>query len=79
MFNRTHLASAVLFALSCNAAIAQTAPSDTSNDAGNQSDDIEVIEVSGVRASLSKAINIKRNNVQIVDAIVAEDIGKFSG
>ena len=77
MFNRTHLASAVLFALSCNAAIAQTAPSDTSNDAGNQSDDIEVIEVSGVRASLSKAINIKRNNVQIVDAIVAEDIGKF--
>lgn len=36
----------------------------------------EVI-VKGVRASQAKAIDIKRNNANIVDSIVAEDIGKL--
>jgi TonB-dependent receptor len=36
----------------------------------------EVI-VTGVRASMRSAQNIKRNSSQIVDSIVAEDIGKF--
>ena len=35
------------------------------------------IVVTGVRASLSSAQSIKRNAVQIVDSVVAEDIGKF--
>ncbi|MGJ8691394.1 MAG: TonB-dependent receptor [Thalassotalea sp.] len=39
--------------------------------------EIEVIEVSGIRGSLNKAMNIKRFSTQIVDSIVAEDIGKF--
>lgn len=33
--------------------------------------------VTGIRESLSKAIDIKRESVPIVDSIVAEDIGKF--
>jgi len=37
----------------------------------------EIIEVVGIRGSLSKAMNIKRFSTQIVDSIVAEDIGKF--
>ncbi|HBR84205.1 MAG TPA: TonB-dependent receptor, partial [Erythrobacter sp.] len=36
-----------------------------------------VIIVSGIRASLQDAINIKRDAVGVVDAISAEDIGKF--
>lgn len=42
-----------------------------------QEENIEEIVVTGIRASLTKAIDVKRNNTQIVDAIVSEDIGKF--
>ncbi|MBB3060867.1 TonB-dependent receptor [Microbulbifer rhizosphaerae] len=38
---------------------------------------VEEIVVTGVRASLEKGIEIKREKIQIVDSIVAEDIGKF--
>src|SRR5918993_1038401 len=37
----------------------------------------ETIVVTGLRRSLQSAKNIKRNSEQIVDAIVAEDIGKL--
>ncbi len=40
-------------------------------------DAIEEIEVTGIRASLEAAADIKRNDDRIVDAIVAEDIGKL--
>lgn len=45
-----------------------------------QAQDAELLEevvVTGIRASLDKAIDIKQENMQIVDSIVAEDIGKF--
>jgi hypothetical protein len=35
------------------------------------------IVVTGLRRSLQSAQNIKRSSVQIVDAVVAEDIGKL--
>ncbi|KHL26234.1 TonB-dependent receptor [Croceibacterium mercuriale] len=35
------------------------------------------IIVTGVRASLTGAIDVRRNSVQIVDSIVAEDVGKL--
>ncbi len=38
---------------------------------------LEEIVVTGIKGSLSKGLDIKRNSMQIVDAIVAEDIGKF--
>ena len=37
----------------------------------------EDIVVTGIRASLDRAIDIKRNSAGVVDAISAEDIGKF--
>ena len=43
-------------------------------------EDFEMLEevlIWGVRASQSKAINIKRNSANIVDSIVAEDIGRM--
>lgn len=40
-------------------------------------DDVEVIQVSGIRGSLNKAAAIKRDAFGVVDAISAEDIGKF--
>jgi hypothetical protein len=50
------------------AAFAQEAPADGGDDA---------IIVTGIRKSLSDAANIKREASGVVDAISAEDIGKF--
>jgi TonB-dependent receptor len=60
---------------------AQTNPADPA-DGSPQSDDAvagegDTIVVTGLRRSLQSAQNIKRNSDQIVDAIVAEDIGKL--
>ena len=49
-------------------AMAQQAPDD---------DLVEVIEVTGLKSSLTEAASIKQNSVGVVDAISAEDIGKF--
>src|SRR5690606_14802432 len=67
MFKRSVLSTsiAVAIALSAQSVVAQ----DDST--------IEEVVVTGIRASLTKAIDVKRENFQIVDAIVAEDIGKF--
>ncbi len=40
-------------------------------------DNVEVIEVSGIRASAKENLNAKRFSNAVVDAITAEDIGKF--
>lgn len=42
-----------------------------------QDDGIDEVVVTGIRASLAAAVDIKRNNVGVVDAISAEDMGKF--
>lgn len=39
--------------------------------------DLAAITVTGIRASLEKSLDTKRNNDTISDAITAEDIGKF--
>jgi TonB-dependent receptor len=67
----SHSASVLAVAvclLNCAAANAQSAPAETA---------AEEIVVTGVRASLDRAIDIKRNSNGVVDAISAEDIGKF--
>jgi TonB-dependent receptor len=46
----------------------------STEDAGDAGD---AIVVTGVRASIVGAINSRRENVQIVDSIVAEDVGKL--
>ena len=42
-----------------------------------QDDDVADIVVTGIRSSLQGALNAKRNAPQVLDAISAEDIGKF--
>ena len=46
-------------------------------DADQESDVLEEVVVTGIRASLEDALGRKRNADQIMDAISAEDIGKF--
>jgi iron complex outermembrane receptor protein len=52
-------------------------PAEQAADAAAQSGAEEEIVVTGFRRSLQEALNVKRENVSSVDAIVAEDIAKF--
>ncbi|HEY0148778.1 MAG TPA: TonB-dependent receptor [Allosphingosinicella sp.] len=56
---------------------AQTDDAVQGADGSDQAEEGEVIVVTGLRRSLQSAQNIRRNSEQIVDAIVAEDIGKL--
>ncbi|MEG0187000.1 MAG: TonB-dependent receptor plug domain-containing protein, partial [Stenotrophomonas sp.] len=38
---------------------------------------LDTVQVTGIRNSLSQAMDIKRDSAGVVDAISAEDIGKF--
>ena len=46
-------------------------------EAEETEDDVEEVVVLGIKQSLKDAIDIKRSNVGIVDAITAEDFGQF--
>ena len=54
-----------------------TATSDDSKTDNSQVKQLDKVTVTGYRASLGKALSVKRNADAIVDAISAEDIGKF--
>ncbi len=42
-----------------------------------KNDDVEVIQVSGIRGSLIRSMNLKRDMSGVVDSISAEEMGKF--
>ncbi|RPE75919.1 TonB-dependent receptor [Vulcaniibacterium tengchongense] len=54
-----------------------TAAEQGANAARDQATELETITVTGYRASVERALDIKRGEAGVVDAIVAEDIGKF--
>jgi TonB-dependent receptor len=70
-------ASAVAMGASAPLAMAQDATSDEDAAEAVPQDEGNVIVVSGIRASLRESMNIKREGQGVVDAISAEDIGKF--
>ncbi len=57
--------------------VAMSAALFAAGHANAQASDVEEIVVTGIRASIQQAIEIKRSNSGVVDAIAAEDIGKF--
>jgi TonB-dependent receptor len=70
-FNRSLLASSIgimLGTVTMAPALAQEAEADA---------ETEVIQVRGVRGSLSQSMNVKRQSAGVVDAISAVDMGKF--
>ncbi|MGH8082422.1 MAG: TonB-dependent receptor, partial [Lysobacter sp.] len=58
---------------------AQDAPADTAQATAPSQDatDIDAVVVQGIRASLQKSLETKRSADAVVEAITAEDIGKF--
>ena len=57
------------------AAQAQTVPDSAA--APQADDEVNEIVVTGVRASIVGALNVRRESTQIVDSIVSEDVGKL--
>jgi len=59
------------------AILATLAFSAQAQQAGGDATDLDAVQVVGIRASLEKSLDTKRNNVSVSEAITAEDIGKF--
>lgn len=75
---RTHiLSTASLVVLGCMASPALAQAQASAAAAAETPADEETIVVTGIRASLKSAQAIRRNSDKIVDAVVAEDIGKL--
>jgi iron complex outermembrane receptor protein len=75
MFKPSVLSSAVAMAITLSA---HPLYAQQSSDATTVSpDEVEVILVKGIRGSLARSVDLKRENMQIVDSIISEDIGKF--
>ena len=71
-FRKTPLAMGVAIALGT----AAMAPTKLNAQSGN-AEPIEEVVVTGIRSSLRSSMNTKRDAAGVVDAITAEDIGKF--
>lgn len=65
-FNKTLLAIAVVTA--CGSAVAQEVAAE---------DSLEIINITGVRGSLAKSLDIKQEARSLVDSIAAEELGRF--
>ena len=70
-FNKLLLAMAATGGLLSNAALVQAAETQSA------AEDIEIIEVSGFRGSLNRALLEKRGAINGKESIEAEDMGKF--
>lgn len=75
------VATCALLTAAASPAAAQNAPVATAASAAaapsDDSTQVDEVVVTGIRASLQSAQQIKEKSVQIVDSIVAEDIGKL--
>lgn len=71
-FTKTKLATSLSLVLGVSSMMPAYAA-----DPETAEENIEVIQVTGIRGSLIKSMDLKRSSDGIVDAINAEDIGKF--
>jgi len=74
-FNKTRLAATISMLLSAGAMLPAQAQQQEETAAPEKA--IEIIEVKGIRGSLARSMDIKREGTGVVDAISAEEMGKF--
>ena len=74
-FKKAPLAAGVALAVASQLGFAQEAPDQMTSSASESG--MEEVIVTGIRQSLQKSADIKRDNAGVVDAITAEDIGAF--
>ncbi len=83
MQNKNRLKSPIAKGVSLALGVSLMAPiyaqetDEGTDSAEGQTQDVEVIAVTGIRGSLSRAMDTKRISTGVVDAISSEDIGKF--
>ncbi|WP_242108854.1 TonB-dependent receptor [Luteimonas aquatica] len=76
-YRKTALSAAIVTCLVLAAqAQAQETAAPAPQDAGTATD-LDTVTVVGIRASLERSLDTKRNNATVSEAITAEDIGKF--
>lgn len=73
----THKLSKITLAVLSATTLSLTATTNAQESQQELNEDVEVIEVSGIRASLASAMNEKRFKNNLVEVIEAEDIGKL--
>ncbi len=73
-FSKKRLSASISMLLGA-AAIAPVSAQESDTEAA--ANDVEIIQVSGIRGSLARSQDIKRDSSGIVDAISAEEMGKF--
>jgi iron complex outermembrane receptor protein len=66
------IASAVTLAL-----LGMAAPALAQQSGSAKAQQLDTITVTGIRASIEKAIEVKKNSTEVVEVITAEDIGKI--
>lgn len=76
-FKKTRLATSLSLVLGVGFVMPAFADDAQEQNAQQAEEKIEVITVTGIRGSLIKSMDTKRSSNGIVDAISAEDIGKF--
>jgi TonB-dependent receptor len=69
------LVSAISTSISLSAFAVESEITDQEKE---EKEEIEVIVVSGIRSSMAKAQELKRESASVIEAITAEDLGKFS-
>lgn len=74
-YRKTALSAAIVMCLSVTAHAQDAAP--TQAAAAGDATELDKVVVTGIRASLQKSLETKRNADAIVDVITAEDVGKF--
>ena len=69
----------ILRGVSAASLVAATAPAlaQTAASTAAASSELQEVVITGIRASLEKSMEVKKNAAGVVDAISAEDIGKF--
>ncbi|MGZ9899549.1 TonB-dependent receptor [Shewanella gaetbuli] len=73
---KTNLSIAISLIL-MSGSMSQMAMAEEANTEGEKLDNVEVIQIKGVRGSLAKAAYVKQSASGVQESIVAEDIGKF--
>jgi len=74
-FKKVPIAAGVALALASQLGFAQDASDEVSSSASDPA--MEEVIVTGIRQSIQKSADLKRDNAGVVDAITAEDIGAF--
>jgi iron complex outermembrane recepter protein len=77
-FSQSKLTSLILLALAGAQPLnASAVENKTEKEKKAKAEQVEKIEVTGIRSSIKESLFLKQNATSVVDVVVAEDIGKF--